>query len=197
MSKNVLPLFPSSLSFFTIDNVEELDVNKFEFMETVFDDGSCTSIRIDVLDDYPHLKKIIKDNFEKFATETLHYQQNFRITTSWFTKVKPNISTNFHNHKNCFYSGVYYFQDHTEKSGKIEFKNPLMEFSSYHIIPKEYDLHSSSSWSINPQKGLMLFFPSYLYHRVTKHFEDRVRYSLAFNLVPDGNYGMRDSTYVI
>ena len=40
-----------------------------------------------------------------------------------------------------------------------------------------------------------MFFPSHLKHYVTTHNNSKTRYSLAFNIVPIGLYGDRDSTY--
>ena len=199
MSKNVLSLFPSSVSFYVIDSnkTEKIKTEEFEFIETSAEDGSSVTLSVEVLKKYPKLKKSIMDNFIDFSTKHLHYDQKFRLTTSWITKVCPAVTTNFHNHKNCFYSGVYYFDEYVDGSGKLEFKNPLADLSSFHILPNKYDLHSAFSWSIPPQKNLLVFFPSYLYHRVTKHQGKQNRFSIAFNIVPEGSFGSRDSFYLI
>jgi len=196
MQKSVLLLFPSSVSSWIIESEDKVIPDDFEFIKTSAEDESSTTVDVEVLNSYPKLSKVILDNFTEYALNYFTYEQEFKITTSWITKISSNKSTNFHNHKNCFYSGVYYFEDYEDDSGKIEFRNPLTDLSSYHIIPKEYNLASALSWTIPPQKNLLIFFPSYLYHRVSNHFSKKERFSLAFNIAPTGSYGIRDSTFM-
>ena len=47
----------------------------------------------------------------------------------------------------------------------------------------------SLSWEIKPSKGTILLFPSEVYHYVNISNKDRK--SLAFNIVPVGEYGGR------
>ena len=54
---------------------------------------------------------------------------------------------------------------------------------------------SATSWSIKPEVKKMILFPSYLEHAILEHNEDTIRYSLAFNLYPVGEYGIGDSTH--
>jgi hypothetical protein len=72
------------------------------------------------------LKKLIMIEFNKFKKEYLKYENNFKITTSWATKTLPNQTSNYHNHKNCMFSGVLYIQT-DENSGAINFiKNSVI-----------------------------------------------------------------------
>jgi len=196
MSKHVLPLFPSPVSFSRLDisDVEILNENNFEFIKTGDDsEQSYITKDIRVLEQYPRLKKLILDNFTEYMREYFTYEQEFLITTSWMTKIGTGCRSSFHNHKNSFYSGVYYFGECDEHTGRLEFNNPLTDLSSYQLIPKEYSIQSSDSWKIRPQKNLVVFFPSYLYHRIGEHSGEKTRFSLAFNIVPIGSYGHRDS----
>ena len=90
-------------------------------------------------------------------------------------------------HSNCWFSGVYYFQD--SYSG-LEFKNP---------IERDIDLKNNkltNNWRLQPKKNMLVFFPSYLHHRIEKNTFDEVRHSLAFNIMPDGTTGVVDSEFV-
>ena len=51
---------------------------------------------------------------------------------------------------------------------------------------------NNNSWTISPEKNLLVFFPSYLEHRIINN-KDKRR-SLAFNIVPIGGYGTGDSS---
>ena len=44
-----------------------------------------------------------------------------KMTTSWLTSIKPNTTPIMHRHSNCWFSGVYYFQD---SPYSFRFKNP-------------------------------------------------------------------------
>lgn len=134
--------------------------------------------------------KIIK-NFNKFKNDYLKYNNDFKITTSWFTKTKPNQSSNYHNHKNSMFSGVLYIKTF-ENSGNINFTN-LNNNCSFWLSPKEWNIYNSLEWTIVPKDGLLIFFPSEIYHKILKNNSNNVRYSLAFNLIPTGPIGQGDS----
>ena len=54
---------------------------------------------------------------------------------------------------------------------------------------------NSSGWEFNPEPKQLIFFPSYLEHQVMKHTIDKIRCSLAFNIMPMGKWGDGDSTF--
>ena len=56
----------------------------------------------------------------KAILEHMRYTNQFKITTSWFTKALKGQSSNFHNHNNSMYSAVLYLQT-DENSGAISF----------------------------------------------------------------------------
>ena len=190
----ILPLFASYVSSnIMTEDTSALDHNNHEFK------GASTHSQVSkdfrVLKKYPKIEKLLLKKFNEFAKDTLHLDnQDFALTTSWFTKVEKGQYGDFHNHKNCFYSGVYYFEDYPEDSGKLQFKSPLTYYSDFYLIPKEYNLMNRSTWSEAPKKNKLIFFPSYLEHRVidNNHIGRR---SLAFNIVPTGQYGYGDSSY--
>ena len=55
--------------------------------------------------------------------------------------------------------------------------------------------YNAKEYLVTPQKNMLLFFPSYLWHTILNNHSDKPRYSLAFNLIPLGQYGSGDSTY--
>ena len=54
----------------------------------------------------------------------------------------------------------------------------------------------TNNWRLQPKKNMIVFFPSYLHHRIEKNTFDEVRHSLAFNIMPDGTTGVVDSEFV-
>ena len=136
------------------------------------------------------------DYFYKFSTSFLKYDGEFDITTSWFTRIRKNCSSQYHFHKNSFYSGVLYFGEYSnEKGGAIKFNNPLQQFIDFQITPKQYDIYNCDEYGVYPQKNILIVFPSYLSHMIDTYHGKDPRYSLAFNIVPIGKYGESDSEY--
>lgn len=196
---DIFPLFASNLV--VIDLKEDLEKFSSEVIKTEFyttfgaeSKNSQSSIDVKILNRHPKIKKIILDNFKNYNKEILKLNCEFVISTSWVTKVVKNSYSQIHCHKNSFYSGVLYFGDYSsESSGKIEFNTPLLPFTDFLIIPEEFNIFNSLIWNLPPQKNRLIFFPSYLQHRITEHSDMNVRYSLAFNIVPKGKYGRADS----
>jgi len=88
------------------------------------------------------------------------------------------------------FSGVFYIQ--TKKNcGKIQFQNLFNK--TFHLNVKSYNIYNSDFWEIEPLDGLILIFPSEIYHQVLENFSDIERVSIAFNLLPIGKIGEHDS----
>ena len=184
------PIFPSSIYvilvtdavsdfFHNLINVEGID------FRTVGDNPHWVT-KFTLLDDYPEMKKLFTSISLQILKEVAGAEK-IKITTSWLTAIEPNATPTMHRHQNSWFSGVYYFQD--SYSG-LEFKNP---------IERDIDLKNgklTSNWKLNPKKNMLVFFPSYLYHKIEKNTFDEVRHSLAFNIMPDGTTGKVDSEFV-
>ena len=191
----ILPLFASYVSSNILtEDTSALNHNRHEFKGA--SNHSQVSKDFRVLKKYPKIEKLLLKKFNEFAKDTLHFDnQDFALTTSWFTKVEKGQYGDFHNHKNCFYSGVYYYDEYSNNTSQIVFLSPVSNFSDFWIAPSKYVIQNSTDWSITPTKGLLLLFPSYLKHKVDINHEEDIRYSLAFNFVPIGEYGSEDSLY--
>ena len=188
----ILPLFSSPLIVDYLDiNPIELDKEKNYITNNTYHVND--SYRI--LEKYPKIKKVILNKFKKFAEETLHYNNNFEISTSWLTITKKGEASTSHCHKNCFYSGVYYYRDYNDNTAGIEFNNPIAQLPDILVIPTNYNILNSQTWELKPKKNMIIFFPSYLVHKILVHEDDPPRHSLAFNIIPIGKYGKQDSTY--
>jgi uncharacterized protein (TIGR02466 family) len=188
---NAVPLFASPLMHMKVkENTDQLQKSyEYKKTDTYFKNSMSEDVRI--LKKFPRIEKIFLKYFDKIAKEVFLYDETFRITTSWIAKTEDSQSE-MHNHKNSFYSGVYYFDDYTEDSGSLQFKNPLFSHSDFNLTPREWNIMNSCSWNISPEKNLLIFFPSYLEHRVINN--KGKRRSLAFNIVPIGEYGTGDSS---
>ncbi len=213
MSKiNYLPLFATPVIQTLLDeNTDELkNIKDFSAshessnvrQDAYVDELNVTPDRLGkrVLEKYPQIRDIILDKFDFVCQNYLGFKKKkYIITTSWITVTRKGDFSQFHNHRNSFWSGVYYFQDeYPEGSSYIKFLNPVQSLSDYFY--SSYDIEyftedSSESWEFPPESKQLLLFPSYLKHRIMKNNSDKVRHSLAFNIVPIGRWGECDSSY--
>tara|TARA_B000000532_G_C18711851_1_gene338596 strand:+ start:53 stop:658 length:606 start_codon:yes stop_codon:yes gene_type:complete len=193
----LLPLFPSSVYHFTLEeDTSELDPRGFEYNKQYFPSGAAATENIRVLDEFPNTKRIILKKFNDIAKNQLGLDNEFKLSTSWFTKVEKGGHAIFHCHRNCFYSGIYYFGDnYPESSGRLCFRSNIEQYSDFLIKSNKRDLLNATTWTIQPKRKKMVLFPSYLEHAILEHMEDATRYSLAFNFYPVGEYGFGDSTF--
>ena len=150
---------------------------------------SYISTSIHVLDDNKF--KFLKDKLMKelylYTSDVMKYPNEFEINTSWFTMSTKGQSSKFHNHSNCMMSGVLYLQT-SENSGNIIFENFNNE--RYSLDIKEYNVFNSPRWSLKPEDGQLVIFPSEVHHKIAENKSDTTRYSLAFNLIPTGLLGV-------
>ena len=169
-----------------------IDTNKNRY-------GNSTQISTDIriLEKYPILKKILLNKFYEFIKESnLNYNNRFDISTSWLTKSENKQQCVKHSHKNCFYSGVYYYGDRYDSNcGDLILSSPIQALSDFLIVPESWNCFNSYTFQIYPQPRLVVFFPSYIHHQFLPNYSDITRYSLAFNMVPVGLYGCADSSY--
>jgi len=134
------------------------------------------------------LKDIIMGKFNEFKNSIMRYDNTiFEMNTSWITKTPKGHYSNFHNHNNCMFSGVFYF----DESSDLEFE----DFSTrrFDVTPSEYNNFNSVSQAIQIKKNMVVFFDSRLWHKISLNESDETRYSLAFNIVPTGLIGYGDS----
>ena len=171
-------------------NQINLNAKKESYINTEHKHSSKISKSLNVLDNLKTIKEIILKRFLKINEDILKYDNNFKITTSWYTKSSPGNFGEFHNHGNNFYSGIYYI-DTNKDSGDIEFCD--FSTSTFDLQPKEYTIDNSKAWQFNPINDMIIFFPSQLHHTIKLNKSNTDRYSLAFNIFPVGKIGYSDS----
>jgi uncharacterized protein (TIGR02466 family) len=198
----VLPVFPSVIGAVRISSdISELwqDIENLDFFKSNSDDTHLVSIsrNMHILDTLPNVKKVILDHFYEFKNQILKFEKtNFNITTSWITKTEPNGFCQYHCHRNSYYSGVLYnSKTNDTEGGNLLFTDSGVKEETILINePTEWNILNSKRITIEPDKNLLVFFPSMLRHRIDKYSGINDRYSLAFNLFPIGKIGNGDST---
>ena len=105
----------------------------------------------------------------------------FKITSSWSIINKKGSSNNRHIHSDNYISAAYYVKA-PEGCGDINFYDPR----EAKVIrkPKGIDGNSLSADVVNikPKEGILVLFPSYLYHSVEENMSDNERIVISFNL---------------
>jgi uncharacterized protein (TIGR02466 family) len=205
----IVPLFSSPLaSIEVVENLNQLEgcdvydiVKKQDYALSYIkespDNKNYSTHAYKLLDRFPKVKGLFLDYFYSFKNIVLGYNStDFSITSSWATKTKKNSHCNLHNHANSMFSGVFYLGDYSDDlSGGLQFVDMNIKPSQFLVEPEgEFNIFNSVSWNFKPEKNTLVFFPSYLYHKIAFHESDTDRYSIAFNLIPTGKCGKYDST---
>ena len=99
----------------------------------------------------------------------------------WCIVLGPGTHQGPHIHPAAWLSGVYYPQipegvrTGSGPAGWLEFGEPDRTFPTK-IEPPRY--------KVRPEEGLVVIFPSYLYHRTIPFEDSGTRISVAFDIVP-------------
>ena len=150
-----------------------------------------STLNVHVLNNYKSIKKEFEKEVNIFLQEIMQFQCNSKITTSWITKTNSDSALFTHDHKNSWYSGCFYLQDNS----KIKFFNKHL--GQIWVKPKlDHELFSQGC-VYTLEEGTLIMFPSEIPHTVIPNQNSQeTRYSLAFNVMPVGEVGEEDSTYV-
>ena len=192
----ILPLFPKVCALYNLEeDISELNQLKtFKYRSAEPNNLVQSTEDISVLNHFPKVKSILINKFYDFKDNVLKMTStNFKISTSWGTKVEPRGRSYSHNHRNSYYSGILYWED---------FDGARLEFEDYNnhglmVMPEEWNEYNYHQFHINTVKNSLFLFPSELYHRITTNMSDQTRYSLAFNLWPVGKLGNSDSSVYV
>lgn len=129
----------------------------------------------------------------------LGYKHNdFKFGQSWISYKHPGQHHSYHSHPNSVISGVLYFGAPAEKTPAITFHKPVANCNVSILRPQRVEdrrdlKYAQEKFHIEFAPGLLVLFPSYLYHSVPLNKSDKVRCSLAFNSVPKKGLGEEQS----
>ena len=170
-------------------NTNQVDVDEYKIFEK---SGLKETIDFEfrVLEQFPKMKQMFTHISNRLIKEGLNYDNKLEISSSWFTKTNKGEQSPMHDHKNCVFSAVYYYGDYDDQVGNLIFKNPIANLTSYRLNVNKSNKFNTYDIEITPQAGSLLIFPSYVSHKIDVHKSDIPRLSLAFNMVPVGQYGI-------
>ena len=185
----LIPLFPTLV--YDVECPELIDDVLLEFDKANWRDSD-----ININDNNFTLKrnKKLTKKFNDVVNDALkdhQYQVPLKMSTSWFTRVKPNTSGRNHYHVNSFYSGIFYFQDDCSKL-VVEKENPQI------YVPwntTDFGLIPSGNVGFSAKMGHMLLIPGNIRHYIKENMTNHDRHSLAMNFMPSGFCDFTDSSY--
>jgi uncharacterized protein (TIGR02466 family) len=141
-------------------------------------------------------KPLIDTVYERF--QFLHSRFDFdptvrqEIINVWINLNANSITGAPHSHPTATFSAVYWPQC-SEGSGALEFMTPIVanRYTFPDGIRTKMNPFNSDMWSIKPQVGRIVFFPSWLTHFVRPNTDGKDRISIAFNSLFENRVGFR------
>ena len=152
----------------------------------------------DVLVNHQYVKNDLTDIFTLWVNNTYGYEdQKWKMVTNWITDNPDGAAMIRHRHYNCMFSAVLYFDDIEDGQGNLHLESPL-QYSDFYLSigTNEPNIFSAREYTCPLEQGLILFFPSNLYHSYPKYKPKKYmrRRSFACNFAPIGKLGFVDSS---
>jgi uncharacterized protein (TIGR02466 family) len=185
---------PLARSDFYIDEEEKQNIlsefyrieHSFPMLENSYPVGSYTSFgTVDKIFDLEVLSSI-KEHALKSCQE-LHNKiglsGELELKKSWFSINRKYSYHEIHHHCPDIWSGVYYLQAE-QGDASISFLNNNIISTNwpYRSQRSQMNDYTGSEKICRVSSGMMLLFPSYLYHNVSQQLADQERITIAFNL---------------
>ena len=145
------------------------------------------------------MKKYILQHVKEYAESILLYEyDSYELSQSWVSRKQPGQHHTMHTHPNSLISGVFYYGPPAPETPAIKFHKMTGGFNVSYIQPKtKADKRPSkfawNEFAVQYTPGMLLLFPSYLFHSVPINNTEYIRSSLAFNVVPKTNLGQEEN----
>lgn len=131
------------------------------------------------------LKKEVEEFIQTISLEVLKQDsEGFEIKASWATKCLQGQHSSMHMHKNYYMSAVLYLQD-----SELVLENPLWDKSHFHFAPLMKSPFTCDTSTMFFHKNSLLLMPAWIKHTVPPWYGEGIRYSIAMNIHPVGEYG--------
>jgi len=163
------------------DRVEQIFVKKLDNLTKEKDQYSDFHESVKIIDlkkEFPALTRDI-EMAKKFYMESSGLDANEDDIDYWFQDYRDEGQHHkIHNHGIYGISGVYWIRANRSAGDFIiHNNNPIIEYTKW----THYTPYNKPNFTIKPQKGLMILFPSFMNHEVLPSGPDAVRSTLAFN----------------
>jgi uncharacterized protein (TIGR02466 family) len=191
---STIPICSNALFIYRLDIKDNLVLKfKEEKFKPVPDAPNLVSRDLNILKKYKKLNTEINKAIDTTLKDVLKLKDiNYRIFSSWLTKVEPECAGEAHRHSNSWLSGIYYPKGNDGFNVKFYFDNKGQFFTK----PTEYNMFNANDWVIASEDNLLILFFSQLRHQIMPNRSTEERFSLAFNLLPKGEFGTADSRII-
>ena len=145
------------------------------------------------------VKKFVLEHVKEFAEKVMLYDYDtWELSQSWVSRKQPGQHHMMHTHPNSLISGVFYYGEPSEQTPAIKFHKMQGGINQQVLQPaiKPDKRSSKFAWkefAVNFAPGLLLLFPSYLFHSVPINESKTIRSSVAFNVVPKMRLGSEEN----
>ena len=142
---------------------------------------------------FKKLKNEIDQHMRHFYYNVLQYADNTypEMSTSWMVQSSQNEQSDWHEHFNSIFSGVFYLNV-PNNSGNITFS--LTSYDDRKLIRvlnpeiQTENPYNTRLYSVTPQDNTVIIFPSSLRHKVERNCSNQKRVSIAFNYFIKGDF---------
>jgi uncharacterized protein (TIGR02466 family) len=195
---DLLDLFPKTIGVATLQTLTPDVIRRaiayIEAAEKIVDiesDGAYT-VEQQILDDeiFKDVREELIGLCKQLSESYCHVVDGLRICNSWGNVIAHGQSIRNHRHNNSYLSGSFYLS-----GGSSFILTNLGSQDLFGFMPKVNggNYRSWDSFSIRPKPGGIVVFPSGLFHSVVPSKDREKRYSVAFNVVPQGVIGVPTS----
>ncbi len=154
------------------ETVQVSNMGGYQSSSDIHQDPDFHSVCNKIWDDV--LMPACNEMSETFAENKFAGTQ-FSLHNIWFNS-NPNGDWNMpHTHPHCFYSGVIWVKAPHE-SGELVLHSP----HAHSLYGLDHNV-----WTIPPEEGRVVLFPSNLQHHVSSNTSENERISLSFNISID------------
>jgi uncharacterized protein (TIGR02466 family) len=198
--KQVRSIFPMPVAVIQLDvNSLQKEINFLKSLPMMCDqDPNAVSPDMSVnkrVLNYPQvasLKEIFRSYVFDFMYHVLAIDGEVAITQSWVNKNRPKEHTPSHMHSNSIVSGVFYLDvpndAHIMFHKEAPYGTYVLDFPT-NFERGNYSAFAHTYHQVNVTNGMLVLFPSMLYHSVPPNITGVDRYSLAFNSITKNQIG--------
>ena len=158
-------------------------------------------VSIDCLQDEPELaplKNIVLQETKQILDKLTAVRDSHYITHMWAHITPPRHRHMIHTHPNSFLSGTLYVKT-PKDCAPVLFSDPRPAVPI--LVPeyREYNRNNCGTYTVQPQRGDLLIFPSWLPHGVDEGEcgDDEERIVIAFNVMLKGKINNRDTETLV
>lgn len=138
----------------------------------------------------------LSDLMEFFMNSAEHYMTvqkysagiTLRLQCCWATVAFQDDRLEMHQHPNSFLSGAFYL-DVESSAEPVVFRDPRPQNRAFDLRIEEDSRANLKYWTVSPENGRLLVFPSWLEHKVGPNRSVIPRVSLSFNITLHGEVG--------